>query len=85
MHNYLYFKSRILVPDFGPSVPKHVAFIDDIIKRLLCFAVIYIFIYMPISIVDELCNGFHIRYTVSSQRNLDFGLYLQVHFPHMLI
>jgi hypothetical protein len=35
MHIYLCFKSRILVPEDGPQVPKHVAFTDDI-GRLLC-------------------------------------------------
>lgn len=40
MHNHLCFKSRILVRDDGPSRPKHVAIIDDIIKRLLCLTVI---------------------------------------------
>jgi len=40
MHIYMYLccKSRILVPDDGPQVPKHVAFTDDS-RRLLCFTV----------------------------------------------
>jgi len=42
MHIYLFFKSCILLPDEVPGGPKHVAVIDDIIKRLLCFTVTYI-------------------------------------------
>jgi hypothetical protein len=38
MHIYLCCKSRILVPDDGPQVPKHVAFTDGI-RRLLCLTV----------------------------------------------
>jgi len=38
------FKSCTLVPDNGSYGPKHVEFIDDIIKRFLCLKVIY----MPI-------------------------------------
>jgi hypothetical protein len=41
-HIHLCFKSCTLVPDNGPYEPKHVEFIDDIIKRLLCLKVIYI-------------------------------------------
>jgi hypothetical protein len=35
MHIYLYHKSRTLVLEDGPQVPKYVAFTDDI-RRLLC-------------------------------------------------
>jgi len=31
MHIYLFFKSRILLPEEGPGGPKYVAVIDDII------------------------------------------------------
>jgi hypothetical protein len=41
MHIDLCFNSWIVVPDDVPYGPKHVAFIDDIIKILLCFTVIY--------------------------------------------
>jgi hypothetical protein len=43
MYCHLCFKSRILVPDDGPSRPKRVAVIDDIIKRLLCLTVIHVY------------------------------------------
>jgi hypothetical protein len=46
MHSHLRSKSRILVPDDGPSRPKRVAIIDDIVKRLLCLTVIHV--YMPV-------------------------------------
>jgi hypothetical protein len=41
MHNYLCIKSCILVPDDGSQRPKHVVFIDDIIKSSLWLTVIY--------------------------------------------
>ena len=41
VHIYLCFKSHILIRNDGPERPKHVAFIDDIIKVLLCLTVIY--------------------------------------------
>ena len=44
--NYLSVKSYIIVHDDGPEEPKHVAFIDYIVKSLLCLTVIY----MPILI-----------------------------------
>ena len=31
------------MPDGGPYGPKHVAFINDIIKMLLCLTVIYVY------------------------------------------
>jgi len=40
----------------GPERPKHVAFIDDIIKGLLCLTVIYIYIYIY---VTAQWDGFH--------------------------
>jgi hypothetical protein len=43
MYSHLCFKSRILVPDDGPSRPKRVAIIDDIIKRLLCLTVMHVY------------------------------------------
>jgi hypothetical protein len=46
LHIHLYFKSCALVPDNGPLGPEHVEFIDNIIKRLLCLKVIYIYIYI---------------------------------------
>jgi hypothetical protein len=41
MHFDLRFKSSSAVPGDVPYGPKHVAFIDDIIKNLLCLMVIY--------------------------------------------
>jgi hypothetical protein len=40
MDVYLCFKSRILVPADGTYGPKHVIFIDDIIKSVLCLTVL---------------------------------------------
>jgi hypothetical protein len=37
MDVYLCFESCILVPDEGTYGPKHVAFIDDIIKSVFVF------------------------------------------------
>jgi hypothetical protein len=37
MHIYLCIKLCILVPNGGPSGPKHVAYIDDSIKSFLNF------------------------------------------------
>jgi hypothetical protein len=42
MHIYLFFKSRILLPDEGPRGQKYIAVIDNIIKRLLCLTVKYV-------------------------------------------
>jgi len=38
MHIYLCIKLCILVPNDGPSGPKHAAYIDDIIKSFFFFA-----------------------------------------------
>ena len=43
MHSHFRFKSRILVPDDGPSRPKRIAIVDDIINRLLCLTVIHVY------------------------------------------
>jgi len=40
-HRYLCFKYCTLVPDDGTQGSKHVAFIEDIIKRLLLLTLIY--------------------------------------------
>jgi hypothetical protein len=62
MHIDLCFKSCIVVPDDVPYRPKHVAFIDDIIKNLLCLKVIYIYIYIYIYMTrrfkyEEVCSS----------------------------
>jgi len=38
---------------------------------------------MPVSIVDKLFKGFHMRYTESSWGKWHIGLYIHVHFPHV--
>ena len=46
MYSYLCFKSCILTPDDGPYGSKYVAFINDIVRSLLCLKVTYIYIYI---------------------------------------
>jgi hypothetical protein len=41
MHIYVCFQLCILMPDGGPSGPKHVAFIHNISKSLFHFMVIH--------------------------------------------
>ena len=41
MHSYLCFKSCILMSDDGPLGPQYVAFMNDIIKSMLCPKVTY--------------------------------------------
>jgi hypothetical protein len=50
MHIYLRFASCNLMAEDGPEGPKHVQFIDDIIKSLLCLTVMY----MPILICHSI-------------------------------
>ena len=40
IHIYVCFKSHILIRNDSTEEPKHVAFIDDIIKGLFCLTVI---------------------------------------------
>ena len=71
IHSHLCFKSRILVPDDGPSRPKHVAIIDDI-KRLLCLTVIHVYMpvlncrsttgWIPLTWTKILCPSVHFTY-----------------------
>ena len=67
MNINLFFKSCTLLHDEVPGGPKYVAVIDDTIKRLLCFTVIYIYthIYIYKIYINCPCTFYFLLSTIS--------------------